>query len=65
MTVATAFLGSVAGYFSSGIRSFHSGSILILWVLSSYSIMPCLERNCENSVSLSVGISIWAVNSGM
>jgi len=32
---------------------------------SSYSIMPCLERNCENSVSLSAGISIWSANSGM
>jgi len=27
--------------------------------------MPCLERNCENSVSLSAGISICFANSGM
>lgn len=67
MTVATVILGSLrdSGSFSSGISSFHTGLILILWVFSSYSIMPCLERNCENSVSLPAGISICFATSGM
>ena len=65
MIVATVILGSVAVSFSSGISSFHSGLILILCVFSSYSIMLCLERNCENSVSLSAGISICFATSGM
>ena len=50
---------------SSGISSFHSGLILILWFFSSYSIMPCLARNCKNSVSLSIGVLIWLANSGI
>jgi len=39
---------------SLGRRSFHTGSILILSVLSSYLRRPCSERNFENSASLLV-----------
>ena len=44
----------------SGRRFCHSGSILILWALSSYAMMPCLDRNCRNSVNLSVCTWIWS-----
>jgi hypothetical protein len=59
MTVAITVFGAVGGS-SSGIRSFHAGSILTLRVSSSYWAMPSLERNWQNSASLSVEISVWA-----
>jgi len=40
--------------FSVGRRFCHSGLTLILLGSSSYVMMPCVDRNCENSVSLSV-----------
>lgn len=53
MSVATVVFGSAISL-SIGRRRFHSGSILILWVLSSYLQIPRSERNFENSISLSV-----------
>ena len=54
-----------AGSVSVGRRFCHSGLILILLVFSSYVMMPCVDRNCENSVSLSVCTLIWPDRSVM
>jgi len=62
--VATVVFGSGSSP-SSGRRSFHSGSIFILWVLSSYLRRPCSERNFDNSVSLLVGSPRCSDNSSM
>jgi hypothetical protein len=53
------------GSVSVGRRFCHSGSTLILAVFSSYVTIPCVHRNCENSVSLSVCTLIWLDKSVM
>ena len=53
------------GSVSVGRRFCHSGSTLILAVFSSYVTMPCVDRNCENSVSLSFCALIWLDKSVM
>jgi len=63
MKVATVVF--VSGSSGSGRRSFHMGSIFILWVLSSYLRRPCSERNSENSVSLLVRSPSWSDSSSM
>lgn len=56
MRVARAVLGSI-GFSSSGRRSFHFGSSLMLFSSSSYLARPCSERKRESSISLSCGMS--------
>jgi hypothetical protein len=53
------------GSVSVGRRFCHSGSTLTLLVFSSYVMMPCVDRNCANSVSLSVCTLIWSDRSVM
>jgi len=55
MKVATVVFGSVS-FSPSGRRSFHIGSIFILWFFSSYLIRLCSERSLKSSESLAVGI---------
>lgn len=62
MKVATMLLGSSSSV-SSGSRWLHSGSILILWFLSSYMTMPFPARNCEYSISLLASISVCSASS--
>lgn len=64
INVATMVFGS-GGSSSSGRRSFHMGSIFILWVLSSYLRRPRSKRNFENSVSLLVWSPSWSDRSSM
>jgi len=51
MKVAMVVLGSV-GFSSSGRRSLHFGSSLILLLSSSYLSRPCWERKFESFMSL-------------
>jgi len=53
MKVAMVVFGSVGS--SSGRRSLHFGSSLILWFSSSYLSRPCWERKFESLTSLSGG----------
>ena len=62
MRVATVIFGS-NGSSSMGRSSFHSGSIFMRFVSSSYLIMPWSERSCDSSVSFLVEISSWSVSS--
>ena len=50
---------------SVGRRFCHSGLTLILLGSSSCVMMPCVDRNFENSVSLSVCTLIWPDRSVM
>ena len=50
---------------SCGIMWFHSGSILILWVLSSYMTTPFPARNCAYSTSLLASVSVCSDSSAM
>lgn len=52
--VAKVVLGSVS-FSSSGNRSLHLGSSLILFSCSSYLAKPCSDKKRESSVSLSCG----------
>ena len=63
MKVATVVFGSAGS--SSGRRSFHMGSIFILWVFSSYLMRPCSERSFDNFVSLLVWSPSWSDSSSM
>ena len=62
--VAKAVLGSV-GCSSSGSKSFHLGSSLILFSFSSYLAKPCSERKRDSSISLSGGMLSLSDNSFM
>ena len=59
------FAGAAGGSVWVGRRFCHWGSTLILAVFSSYVTIPCVHRNCENSVSLSVCTLIWLDRSVM
>jgi len=63
MKDANVVFGSVGS--SSWRRSFHEGSIFILWFFSSYLMMPCLDRRFESLVSLLVWRSSWSDSSSM
>jgi hypothetical protein len=57
------FVGAAGGSVWVGRRFCHSGSILTLPVFSSYVMMPCVDRNLKNSVSLSVFTFVWFAKS--
>jgi hypothetical protein len=57
------FVGAAGGSVWVGRRFCHSVSILTLLVFSSYVMMPCVDKNCKNSVSLSVFTLNWSDNS--
>jgi hypothetical protein len=58
-------LSGAGGSVSVGRRFCHSGSTLILFVFSSYVMMPFVDRNLKNCVSLSFSILVWSDSSSI
>ena len=63
MNVAMVVFGSVGS--SSGRRSLHFGSSLILWFSSSYLSRPCWARKFESFMSLVDGMLSFVDSSSM